>query len=358
MSQFKTQPSKSKPCSTIKVAIIGYGYSAKTFHLPLIKANDAFDLIAIVSSRPDSVSLDLPGVAVYPKVTQLVEARKDIDLVVITVPSEHHFSVAKQCLQSSLNVVIEKPMVTCSSEALTLIELAEANRLVLSVFHNRRWDGDFLTIKKLLRDNQVGQPKIFESNFDRFRPNVRKRWREQAGKGSGIWFDLGSHLVDQALLLFGMPESVTARCLLTRLSSETVDYFQVQLHYPEHEVVLRASSFSAGPNRRFHLQGQTGSYLKYGLDPQELQLKQGLEPTHEKYGIEAEQTFGKLYRDQTVESIATLKGDYPCFYAELAACLKTGSPCPVTATEILPVLKILEIAEESSLRGVRLPVAD
>jgi scyllo-inositol 2-dehydrogenase (NADP+) len=339
----------------IKVAVIGYGYSAQTFHIPLINASDSFELAAISSSQKDLLERHYPQVLVFDTAEKLI-ASAAVDLVVITAPNDAHYPIAKQCLEYGINVVVEKPMVTTSTEAQELTTIARERSLLLSVFHNRRWDGDFLTIKKLLDNNLVGDVRFFESHFDRFRPRVRQRWREQPGQGSGVWFDLGSHLVDQAISLFGLPEALTARCLTLRKGSKTTDYFHVLLHYNDLEVVLHASSFSAAPNLRFRLEGTGGSFVKYGLDPQEQQLTSGITPNDPCYGAEDADNYGHFYTESSTELIETEQGCYQQYYAEISAALALGADNPVNPEEAVEVLKILELAEISSVKGIRLAV--
>tara|TARA_B110000208_G_scaffold130465_1_gene158223 strand:+ start:5307 stop:6329 length:1023 start_codon:yes stop_codon:yes gene_type:complete len=339
----------------IKVGVIGHGYSAKTFHIPLIETSTSLTLAAISSSQKDTIEQRYPEVLIFETAHQLITSG-NIDLVVITAPNDVHYPLAKQCLENGINVILEKPMVTTSQEAQALADLADKRSLILSVFHNRRWDGDFLTVKKLLNNNQVGEVRFFESHFDRFRPTVRQRWREQPGQGSGIWFDLGSHLVDQAVNLFGLPQAITARCLPTREGAKTADYFHVQLHYKNLEVVLHASSFSAAPNNRFRLEGTKGSFVKYGLDPQEEQLKQAIAPNEALYGSERIENYGRLYSEASSVLIETEKGCYQQYYLEIVEALTSGGINPVNPNDGIAVMKILELAELSSIKGQTLLV--
>lgn len=338
----------------IKVGIIGYGFSATIFHLPFLESSTELEFVAISTSRPDEVKLKHPRVSTYDTPEALI-VDSGVDLVVITTPNIVHYSLAKLCLKKGLHVVLEKPMVTTSVEAKELVALAKEKSLILSVFHNRRWDGDFLTIKILIDNNSIGDVRFFESHFDRFRPTAQKRWREVPGVGAGIWFDLGPHLVDQAVCLFGVPKSVTARCLPMRDGSEVADYFHVLLHYENLEVVLHASLFSAGPNTRFRLEGTGGSYVKQGLDPQEDQLKSGMLPTASGFGVESEEHFGTLYYEENYETstsqVETEVGCYQEFYSQLALAINGDGKCPVSGEEVLSVVKIIEFAEISSKEG-------
>ena len=336
----------------IKVGIIGYGFSAKTFHLPFILSTNQYQLVAISTSKLNEAHNDYPQQTIYASADELIE-QAEIDLVIITAPNAVHFSLAKACLLKSLHVVIEKPMTTTVQEGETLIALAKIQKVMLSVYHNRRWDGDFLTVKNLLAKQTLGNVHIFESHFDRFRPLVRDRWRENPGAGAGIWFDLGSHLIDQALCLFGLPTSVTARCLSLRENSATVDYFHVQLHYEKLEVILHSSPHMAASNKRFQLDGSKGCYIKYGLDPQEEQLKAGLSPLHKDFGVELNSEFaqGHLYYATSDEALDTQAGNYSIYYQQLADAIKGKHHCPVSGEEALQVIKLLVLAQESSDKG-------
>jgi len=334
----------------IKTGLIGYGYSSRTFHLPLIESSEWLEFSAISTSRPGEVKLKYPSVSVYGNANDLI-TDSEIELVVIATPNDVHFHLAKLCLENGKHVVLEKPMVTTSSEAEQLVELAEAQHLLLSVFHNRRWDGDYLTVKKILQEKSIGDIRYFESHFDRFRPEVRQRWREMPGPGTGIWYDLGPHLVDQAICLFGMPESLTARCLPLRKNSEVTDYFHVLLHYRGLEVVLHASQFSAGPNKRFQIEGTEGSYVKYGFDPQEAQLKSGLPPSEPNFGVEEIENFGTLYKCEKTVKVETEVGCYQQYYSGVSKAIRNDGVCPVSGEDALDVIKILELAENSTREG-------
>eukprot|EP01134_Creolimax_fragrantissima_P004699 CFRG4699T1 len=336
----------------VKVGVIGCGMSAQVFHIPLITASASLELTAISSSKREVVEGLCPGVHVYDTPEALI-TESEVTLVVITAPNPVHFSLAKLAMENGKHVVVEKPMVNTTSEAKELFQLSIKTGLVLSTYHNRRWDGDFLTVKRLIEEGKVGEVKMFESHYDRFRPNVRDRWRERPGKGGGMWYDLGSHLLDQALTLFGLPISVTGRCIPLRANSSAVDYFHVSLHYESVEVILNSSPYSLGPQLRFQLQGSKGSYIKYGLDPQEDQLKAGMKPTNKEYGIEGTKNTGMLYLDDPdCTKVPTLKGDYPAFYANVANAIENGMKLAVPVNEVMWVVRLLELVQESSDKGI------
>lgn len=331
----------------INVGLIGYGMSAQTFHLPLILANGNFKLCAISTSKSDLVSEKYPNVSIYNCANDLINDAL-LDLVIITAPNDVHYNLAKSSLLNNLHVIIEKPMTTTSVQAIELVEIAKKRELLLSVFHNRRWDGDFLTIQKLLTSKVLGDLRIFESHFDRFRPCVGQKWKENEGVATGVWYDLGSHLVDQSLLLFGLPKTITATCLSLRENSEAIDYFHVQLHYDNLEVILHSSPFAAGSNIRFDLQGSNGRFIKQGLDCQEEQLKQGMLPTEIKFGEEHEKYYGIFYSELENKVIPTEQGCYQYYYEAIAEAINTRNLNPVTGNDGLHVIKILELALLSS----------
>lgn len=336
----------------IKVGIIGHGFSAKTFHLPFIWASSDFEFTAISTRNPENITThnakgDKPLIFNTPE--GLITSKK-IDLVVITAPNDVHFSLAKLCLKNNIHVIVEKPITVTLAEAEQLAALAEKKNLVLSVFHNRRWDGDFLTVRKLLNNKVLGKVKVFESRFDRFRPIVGLKWKENKGNGTGVWHDLGAHLVDQVLVLFGLPHSVTGKCLALRESAEAIDYFNVQLHYDTFEVVLSSSPFIAGDNKRFNIQGTKAQFVKQGVDPQEQQLKDGLNPNLIEFGQENESLYGTLYTESSNKTIATEVGNYGQYYTEIAQAITTKAPLPVSANDGVQVMKIIELALLSSQR--------
>lgn len=345
----------------IKVAVVGYGLSATVFHIPFIMHSDFFTFTAVSSRQKEEISRAHPTVDVYDDGVALI-THCDADLIVITAPNEVHYDLAKLALEKGKHVVLEKPMTATSEQALALAALAKQQSLILSVYHNRRWDGDFLTLKRLIETNSLGEIKVFTSQFDRFRPQVRQRWREQPGEATGIWYDLGSHLLDQALFLFGEPQEITARCSMLREGANTVDYFHVMLHYPNKEVILQSSPYAANPNIRFQLQGDLGSYVKYGLDPQEEQLRDGLSPTVPAFGIEPPAKYGVIYKPLSddssahAEKVETLRGSYASYYHQLALAISMGETNPVTALEGAKVIKLIELAQQSSDSGLRINV--
>jgi scyllo-inositol 2-dehydrogenase (NADP+) len=292
----------------------------------------------------------LPNAEVVGTIDELVN-RADIDLVVITSPNTTHFPYVKEAIVHGKHVVVEKPFVVSIEEGEELISLANRHNVVLSVYHNRRLDNDFLTIKKLLQEKRIGNVYAYEAHFDRFRPHVRDRWREKNLPGSGILYDLGSHLIDQALSLFGKPDAISADVIKQRPGAEVDDYFHVVLHYGVKRVILHSSSYvkQAGPH--FTLHGDKGSIVKYGMDSQEEQLKTGMKPGDNGYGSDSEENFATLETEESLERIPTEVGCYDMYYKGVRDSILNGEKLPVTAQEGLDVIKLIQLATESSETG-------
>ncbi len=338
----------------LKTAVIGYGLSARTFHLPFIQLQPELELVAISSSQP-ALASDYPKLTHYSDASTLI-TESDAELVVITSPNHSHFSLAQAALQHGKHVLLEKPLVLSREEGQQLALLAKQSGRKLAVYHNRRFDGDFLTLQQLLKSGAIGNIHYFESHFDRFRPQPRARWREQAGPGSGILWDLGPHLIDQALCLFGLPQAISATCRTLRPRGETTDYFHLQLHYPDKEVVLHSSPFCAHPTLRFMLQGSAGSYQKFGLDPQEDALRAKAVPGGVDWGVEPAESFGELATAEQRFRYPTLAGNYGLFYQQLVAALLHDAELPVSLADALAGIRLIELAILSSELGQRIEV--
>ncbi|MBH8596580.1 MULTISPECIES: oxidoreductase [unclassified Thermoactinomyces] len=335
----------------IRVGLIGFGLSGSTFHAPLIGHVENLELAAVVSSDPAKVHARYPDVKVVPDTEALLKM-KEIDIVVISSPNLTHFDYAKKAIEAGKHVVVEKPFTVTSSEADQLIQLAEEKGVILTVYHNRRWDNDFLTIKKILDQQLLGRLSTFESHYDRYRPSVRRRWKEQNLPGSGVLYDLGSHLIDQALLLFGKPQTIWADLRAEREGTESVDYFHLVLGYPELRVILHSGSLVREAGPRFILHGDKGSFIKYGLDPQEEQLKAGLLPDELGFGEDEAKSYGQIHTTigslQTKGRIQTIPGRYVSFYEQLAEAVRNDTKPPVAAEEARDVIRMIEYAMQSA----------
>ena len=333
----------------IRVGLIGYGYASKTFHAPLISGTPGMTLAAVSSSDQSKVLADWPANNVVSDPRQLFDDSA-IDLVVIPTPNDTHFPLAKAALEAGKHVVVDKPFTVTLSQARELDAIAKREGRLLSVFHNRRWDSDFLTVKSLITEGLLGEVGYFESHFDRYRPQVRNRWREQGGPGSGIWYDLGPHLLDQVVNLFGLPVSMHVDLAQLRPGSQSTDYFHAVLAYPQRRVVLHGTLLAAAETARYIIHGSRGSYVKYGLDPQEERLKSGERLPQEDWGYDMRD--GLLTRAEgeelTEEPWLTLPGNYPAYYAAIRDALNGVGENPVPAGQAIQIMELIELGLESA----------
>ncbi|WP_338864417.1 oxidoreductase [Myxococcus stipitatus] len=335
---------------TLRVALLGYGFAGKSFHAPLLRTVEGLSLNVVASSRPEAVRSDLPGVEVLASALDAA-THPEVDVVVVATPNETHASLAEAALRAGKHVVVDKPFTVTLAQARGLAALAREQGRVLSVFQNRRWDSDFLALKSLLSRGVLGRVTHVESRFDRFRPEVRSRWREQPVPGAGIWFDLGPHLVDQALQLFGVPDSVVALLSASRDGSAIEDWSQVTLVYPRRYVVLQASMLVAGGLPRFAVHGTRGSWLKHGMDSQERRLVAGELPGARDWG--ADPSPGQLLTGTSDEALVTEapRGDYRRYYAGVRDAVWGLAHNPVTPAQAVAVSAVLEAALQSARLG-------
>jgi scyllo-inositol 2-dehydrogenase (NADP+) len=326
----------------IRVGLAGYGLAGSAFHAPLIRACERMQLSAVLTSRgaPECVGT-------------LDELLERCDLVVVATPNTTHCEIASAALNAGKHVVVDKPVAVTVEEADALIRLAEREERVLSVFHNRRWDSDFLTVRKLLP--QLGEIMLFEANWDRFRPAIKQGWREVPQPGGGVLSDLGPHMIDQALVLFGMPDAVSADVVAQREGAQVDDYFDLTLHYGERRVCVRCSTLIAEPRPRFAVHGTAGSFVRYGLDPQEAQLKAGMDARADEFGTGGRD--GILTRpDGTQEKVPTERGAYRAFYDAVADAILDGAPAPVDPADARDGLVLIDLARRAAELGQRLPL--
>jgi len=349
----------------IGVGVVGFGLGGRVFHAPFVAAVPGLRLAAIVQRKGDEASKAYPTARIARSLDELL-ADKAIELVVITTPNATHFDMAKRTLEAGKHVVIDKPFTATSEQALAIGRLANSRGLLAVPFHNRRRDGDFLTVKKLIAEQAVGRLVSFESHFDRFRPIPRGgAWQEAEDPANGMLFDLGSHLLDQALALFGAPEAVTASVRSDRDGSAIEDAFDVTLSYPGPNgkgllAHCRTSYLACHNSPRFLLHGTKGSFVKRGLDPQEPALVGGAKlprlGSPEPWLQEAESAWGTLTvapdpvaPDQLIESkVKTELGDYRGFYANVRDAILSAAPLALTAEDGFRVIRLLELARQSS----------
>jgi len=349
MAKGVTKTSKQLPA--LQVGIVGFGLSGQVFHAPFIDVHPDFNIHTIVTTGTLAREF-YPAARIVTSFEELI-ADPDIDLVIICSPNQLHYPQAKAALQAGKHVVVEKPFTVNSTQAEELIEIAhQAGRHVFP-FHNRRWDSDILTLKHIIEQGYLGKIVDFESRFDRFTPEVsRAAWRYQQVEGGGTLFDLGIHLIDQAVNLFGPPEGVFARLFNQREGSVTDDSFDLKLIYKDLNVSLRAGVFVKEPGPRLQVHGTHGSYVKYGLDVQEAQLRKGKKPGSKGFGIEpASQrgilnttTFGKTFRGR----YETLPGDYMAFFDNVHAVITAAAEAIVKPGDALLNVRIIEAARISN----------
>lgn len=342
----------------LQVALVGYGLAGRVFHAPLIEATPGLTLHTVVSSDAGKVHADLPGARVLAD-PQAAFEDPAIDLVVIASPNVTHAPLAIAALQAGRHVVVDKPFAIDLAEARRVAAAAQASDRLLAVFHNRRWDADFLALRALIDAGTLGDIAEVHSHFDRFRPAVTDRWRERAGPGAGLWLDLGPHLVDQALQLFGMPDAVQADIAIQRTGAEVDDFFHVVLRYPRLRFVLHAGALVPDAGLRFAVHGTGGSWRKRGMDPQEAALRAGAVPGAPDCGVDPAP--GRLLRVDADGALydapsPTPAGDYRAFYAGIRAAVGDGAPPPVTLDEALDVMRVLQAGIDSTADGRAVPL--
>ncbi|MEJ1162327.1 oxidoreductase [Variovorax sp. CCNWLW186] len=344
---------------TLRAGLVGYGFAGQTFHAPVLSAVPGFELAAVASSQPQKVNADWPNAAVVPDVAALV-ARPDIDLVVVATPNALHYPVAKAALEAGKHVVVDKPFTLDVAEARDLELLARRNNRVLAVYQNRRFDADYLTLKDVLASGELGRPVYLESHFDRFRPEVRDRWREQKVPGAGLWVDLGAHLVDQAAQLFGKPDSLQLDTAALRDGAQVEDYFHAVLRYESGphaplRVVLHATTLAAHAAPRYIVHGTRGSYIKHGVDPQEDALRAGQRPPMAGWGADPQD--GELVvpgsdgGEPQRRVWPTRAGNYVDYYAAVRDAILGNGPNPVPPEQAVALMELLDIGQRSAAEG-------
>src|SRR6202521_2427129 len=340
------------PKSPIRVGVIGFGFVEKTFHVPLLKATDGYKITTVSSSHPVDVKAVVPDVEVVSDPKTLA-THPEIDLVVIASPNETHAPLAELAMRAGRNVVVDKPFTITVEEARHLAAVAREKNVLLSVFQNRRWDSDFLTIRDAIRRDLVGRIVLFESRIDRYRPDVRDRWREIPGPGAGLLYDLGPHLIDQTLLLFGIPDSVQATLAKQRRGARTDDYFQLVLRYGEMVANLGAGSLVSGGSPRFAVHGDKASLVKQKPDIQEDQLRAGVLPGSPDWGLDPNDAV--LYEGATgdAHALKAARGDQRGYYVALREALLGRAPNPVSPEQGATVMAIIEAGLRSESDGRR-----
>jgi predicted dehydrogenase len=340
----------------IRTALLGYGYVGRTFHAPLIRAVPGLALTLIGSSRPAAeVHETSPDTAVISDPFVAATA-SEVDLVVIATPNDSHALLAEAALNAGKHVVVDKPFTVSLGEARQVVKTAERAGVLLSVFQNRRWDSDFLTVQAALASGRLGTLVQYESRIDRYRPVVQDRWRERPGPGAGLWFDLGSHLVDQTLRLFGLPDSLTLHVARQRRADTASDWFHAVLTYPKLHAILSAGVLVSGGSARFTLHGTEASLVKAGVDVQEAQLRAGVMPGDLDWGIDLDAA--TFIEGATGESdlIAATDGDYRRYYEAVRDAIHGRGPNPVSPAEAIALMAAIAAGEESAATSRSLPL--
>jgi scyllo-inositol 2-dehydrogenase (NADP+) len=337
----------------LNVGLVGFGFAGKVFHAPVIRAVEGLHLTTIVqrSGARDARYADVDFVR---SVDELLT--RPVDLVVIATPNTSHHPIATQGLLAGRHVVIDKPFATTLAEAEELVRLAKQQRRVLSVYQNRRYIGDFVTLQRLVSDGTLGRIVVYESHFDRFRPDQKPgAWRERPEPGAGVWFDIGPHLLDQAFVLFGTPHAMSADIRIERDGGVVDDAFDVTLHYPNLRAVLRASMLAASPSPSFAVHGTRGSFIKYGVDAQEAALKAGRTPGEPDWDADPPELYGKLTTPEGTRPIPTIPSSYGHYYENVRDAILGKAQLAVTPEQALGVMRGLELAVASNQRRCVLP---
>jgi predicted dehydrogenase len=335
----------------IKTGIIGFGLSGKAFHAPFLNLHPGFEVKKVFERNKAESKEIYPNVEVVRTFKEMIDD-PEIELLVHCTPNPLHFPLVKESLEAGKHVVVEKPFTNSLKEADELIRLAEKKNLKIFVYHNRRWDADFLTIQKLLKRKLLGDISYYESHFDRFKPEISDNWRDKEIPGSGVLYDLGPHLIDQVLILFGKPQSLRADIQIQRPNSCVDDYFKIQFQFKDKEVVVTAGAMVREIGPRFIVKGSKGEFVKYGLDPQEALLRQGKMPLGEDWGQEPAENYGeiccKLKGMDFNGRIKSLPGDYRGFYKNVYDVLTKDADIKINIIEARLVILLIELARKSS----------
>ena len=336
----------------LRIGLIGFGLAGRVFHAPLISSVEGLALAAVLERTGNHVAARYPGVSVHRSLDAML-ADDSLDLFVVATPNQSHFEIAHRILSAGRPVIVDKPVATTSARIAELMALAADKKLLLAPFHNRRWDSDFRTIQKLLLEGSLGRLVEFESRFDRWRPTLPtdRLWKIDPDNG-GALLDLGSHLVDQALVLFGTPLAVSADICAERDRAPASDGFEIRLRYDCLIVKLCGNSLTLPPALRFHLRGTAGNYWKNGLDQQEVRLAKQTRIDDPDWGREPADKWGVLHIGIDGGEVATpiepVRGDYRLYYAGIRDAMRGKGPAPVAGIDAWRGLRILEWAQQSS----------
>jgi predicted dehydrogenase len=336
----------------ISTAILSYGMSGEIFHAPLLHVHPGFRLHTILQRSSQKAKERYPDVKIVRSLEEVYND-SDIDLVVINTPNETHFDFTKRALEAGKHVIVEKPFTVTTQEADSLIDISKKHGKILSVFQNRRWDGGFLTVKKILDGKTLGKIAEFEAHYDRYRNYIQaETWKEEEGRGTGILYNLGSHMLDQVFMLFGLPKSVDARVGIQREGGKVDDFYDVRMQYDGFLVILKSSYLVCDPGPQYIIHGTLGSFTKYGIDPQEEALKEGKWPDSEGWGTETKEWWGRLKtadgNKTETQIIETLPGNYLGFYQNIYEVIREGKDLIVKPEQARDVIRVIEACYESN----------
>lgn len=338
----------------VRVGLIGFGLAGQAFHAPIIRGVPGMELACILERRTDNAKQRYPEVRIARTLDEML-ADKTIGLIAVATPNDSHFSYTEACLEADRDVVVDKPLTPTMRQAEELVSLAEKRGRLMTVYQDRRWDGAFLTVKKLVKSGALGTVAEYEARFDRFRLDAKPgAWREVADfPAAGVLWDLGPHLIDGALVLFGEPETISASALMQRASSQVDDAFDVIMQYPRLRVTLRARIIAYAPSHHLLVHGTQGSFVKYGMDPQEEILRSEHCPDGldwgKNWGLEPKEKWGTLTRvGEDPQKVETERGDYRGFYANVRDAVEKKAPLDVTPEQFLRTQRALLLAHKSS----------
>lgn len=337
----------------LRVGLIGFGLAGQSFHGPSLRTTPGVELACILERSGTLSRQKYSDVKVVRTLDELL-ADQQIQLCVVATPNLSHFEIAKRCLEAGRHVVVDKPFAPTLAEAEELVGIAGRAGRLLTVYHSRRFDGDFQTVIHLVKSGVLGELAEYEVRYDRFRPTPKPNvWRERDEPGAGVMFDLAPHLVDQPMLLFGEPLSVTAVAFRQRAGIVVDDAFDISLEYPRHRAMLRARMLAYAPGPHFVIHGSKGSFIKYGMDPQEEHLRRGEQPHGDDWGMEAESQWGtlSLADGSPPQKIPTERGDYRQFYAGMRDAILEGAELPIPTKQSLATMRVLSLAQQSSREG-------
>jgi scyllo-inositol 2-dehydrogenase (NADP+) len=338
----------------VQVGLAGFGLAGRVFHAQLVQAA-GMNIRGVITRKTEELAKALPGASAVPDIEALL-ALPELAVVAIATPNDLHEAQATAALQAGRCVVVDKPMVPDLAAADRLLQAASRSRGTLTVFHNRRWDSDFLTVQRLIASQALGPLHTFESRWNRYRPEVVERWREHAASGGGLLLDLGPHLIDQMLVLFGTPEWLQADLQCRRTGSEVDDSFEIRCGSAERRIVLSADCVTVDPGPRFRLHGTRGSYTKSGIDVQETQLRAGLSPLATNFGVEPADQDGLMVTAQHGQNhiLPSERGRWLDFYVAVRAHIERGTPLPVDPLQVREGLRLIEAVRRSAATGARI----